>query len=277
MLPAVAVIVGIIYIGIGYAIFTSLLRWDGITPSPPFIGSKNYVRALHDPVFWAALEHTFVFAVVTISFQMVLGFAIAALLRTKVYGGGIVRTVIFIPVVLSSAVIGTTFRQVLAVDGPFNQILRDLHLGGLAQAWLADPHLVMYTIAAINVFQYTGYSFVVFDAALSQIDPEILEAARVDGAGTVRTLRSIVIPMLTGTVLVLTTLGVIGALKTFDIVFLTTNGGPGYSSQMLTTLIYRQAIDQFNVGYASALSVLLVLISAVFAVVQIRAMQRGRR
>ncbi|MEA5119452.1 MAG: sugar ABC transporter permease [Propionicimonas sp.] len=207
---------------------------------------------------------------ITITIQMVLGLALALVFSGPVAGRGVYKALIFIPVVLAPAAISTAFRQFLSPTGQVNQVLETLGLGWMAQAWIADPRFALSALAAVNIFQWTGFSFILYQAALSQIDPNNLEAAQLDGAGTWRTIRHIVIPQLRSTHLTLALTGVIGSLKTFDIVYLITGGGPGRATEFLTTYIYKQSITQFHVGYGAALSIIMLVLALLLTLVQLR-------
>ena len=134
-------------------------------------------------------------------------------------------------------------------------------LAFLAQPWLAQQSTAMPVVMAITIWQWTGLTFILFYAAMAQIEPEILEAARVDGAGNLRTLRSIVWPMCIGTTVALATLSIIGALKTFDIPYLVTKAGPNHATEFLGTYIYQTMVQEKNFGYAAAISVALLILA----------------
>ena len=270
LVPALILVVGVIHVGIVANISYSGLEWNGITPNAEPVGGANYLRLLDDPTFWTSLRNTFVFAAATIVLQMVFGFLLAVLVRTRVKLRGLLRTLAFVPVVLAPAVVATSFRFLLTPDGAMNGLLSAISGHHVDQPWLADPSTALLAIVLINVWQFTGYSFLIYDAAMGQIDPSVIEASLIDGAGTAQVLRRIVAPLLWGSHLVLIVLGVISSLKTFDLVYLTTAGGPGTATQVITGYIYKQVIQQFHAGYGAALSVTLVAIALVFAVTQVR-------
>jgi raffinose/stachyose/melibiose transport system permease protein len=276
-LPALVLVVGVIHAGIVANIFYSLFDWPGIGTPTQFVGGDNYTKLSQDSIFWQSLGNTLVFAVATVSIQLVIGLGLAILVRTRVRLSGLLRTLVFVPVVLAPAVVATSFRFMLTPDGPLNGLLQALGLKGFDQAWLADPHTAFAVIILINVWQYTGYSFLIYDAAIGQIDPAIFEAARIDGATTWQVVRHVLAPLLSGSHLVLIVLGFVSALKMFDLVYLTTGGGPGTTTQVLTGYIYRQVIAQFHAGYGAAISVVLVAIALVFSVAQVRLSTREAR
>ncbi len=277
LVPALILVVGVVHIGIVANVVYSTQDWNGISPDSTPVGGANYAKLVSDPIFWTALRNTFLFAIATILLQMILGFSLAVLVRTRAVLRGLLRALAFVPVVLAPAVVATSFRFLLTPDGSINQLLSAVTGLNGHQAWLADPNTALAAIILINVWQYTGYSFLIYDAAMGQIDHSVIEAARIDGASTGQLLRLVVAPLLSGSHLVLIVLGMISALKTFDLVYLTTAGGPGTSTQVLTGYIYRQVIGQFHAGYGAALSVVLVAIALVFSVLQVRLSSREAR
>jgi raffinose/stachyose/melibiose transport system permease protein len=274
LLPATAIVVGVVYYSVGFTVWASAMDWDGISPDARFVGLGNYARAFGDPAFWGTLAHTALFSLV-IPIQMALGLAFAVALHSRVLLGPLYKVILFLPVVLSPAVMAPVFRRIFDAEGPLNQGLEAVGLGNLAHPWLADPSTALAVVMLVNVWQWTGFSFMLYHAGLTQIDQSIFDAARLDGAGNLAMVRHIVVPMLSGTHLTLAVLGVIGAFKTFDVVFLITGGGPAGSTEFLSTYIYKQAIGRFDMGYASALSILLLVISVAIAVRQLR--PRGGR
>lgn len=270
LLPALLAVIGITYFGVLYNAWISTFDWNGIDPDPESVGLGNYLKIAGDPIFWSALAHIAIFGAITVAVQMAFGFSLALVLGGPIRGRAVYKAIVFIPVVLAPAAVSTAFRQFLRPDGQVNDVLAALGLGGLQHAWIADPDVALFALAAVNIFQWTGFSFILYQAALSQIDVNHLEAAQLDGAGTWRTILHIVIPQLRPTHLTLILMGVIGSLKTFDIVFLITGGGPGRSTEFLTTYIYKQSIMQFHVGYGAALSIVLLGLALLLTVVQTR-------
>jgi raffinose/stachyose/melibiose transport system permease protein len=267
VLPALVLCVGLIYYCIGYTAVISTWDWDGIDPDPREVGARNYVRISQDPIFWQTIRHTAVFFVVTFVVQTAIGFFFAVLLHSKVKLAVVYKVIIFIPVVLAPAITAPVFRRMFAPDGQFNALLEFVGLGAVTQPWIGQESTALPVIMAITVWHWTGVTFVLYFAAMGQIDQSILEAARMDGAGNIRTLISIIWPSVRGTTLAMAILGAIGALKTFDIPYLVTVGGPNYATEFLGTYIYRKAIPQSHVGYAAALSIILLVLALVMAII----------
>ncbi|MFD0735876.1 carbohydrate ABC transporter permease [Planotetraspora mira] len=266
IMPAFVFVVGLLYYCIIETGYLSTLDWDGTSPTPTSVGFGNYSQILQDPIFWKAIWHTVVFFIVTFTVQTAIGFVFAALLHSKIKLGAVYKVLVFTPVVLAPATMAPVFRQMFAADGQLNWALDHIGLGFLSQPWLAQSSTAMPVIMFITVWQFTGLTFVLYFAAMGQIDPETLEAARTDGASNLRVLMSIVWPGVRGTTVALAMLGVIGALKTFDVPYLVTIGGPNYSTEFLGTYIYRISIPSAHVGYGAALSILLLILALLGAI-----------
>jgi ABC-type sugar transport system permease subunit len=275
ILPAFVFVVGLIYYSVGYTGYISTLDWDGLSPTAKAVGLGNFRKMLSDPIFWAALRHTAVYFAVTFTAQTVLGFVLAAILHSRIKLPTLHKVVVFIPTVLAPATMAPVFRLFFSDDGMLNQILRGVGLGSLAHTWLADSRTALAALMFITVWQWTGLTFILYYAAMSQIEPELLEAARLDRAGNIRTLWYIVWPGCRGTTVSLAMLGLIGALKTFDIPYLVTTGGPHYATEFLGTYIYRVGIRQAHIGYAGAISIVLLVLAVAGAIVMFQLNRKG--
>jgi raffinose/stachyose/melibiose transport system permease protein len=269
ILPGILFSVGVIYYAVGDTAWISTLSWDGVSPDPQSVGLNNYVQLAGDAVFWSALLHTVIFCI-TIIVQLVLGFLFAAVLHSRIKLAGVYKVVLFVPVVIAPAIMAPVFRQVFSPGGIVDASLGAIGLSSWEQPWLAQPSTALIVVMIISVWQWTGFSFLLYYAAMTQVDPSMLEAARLDGAGVARTLWSVVFPNVRGTTASLILLGIIGSLKTFDIPFLVTGGGPNHSSEFLATYIYQQTISESHAGYGSAIAMVLLALSVVLAIVQNR-------
>jgi ABC-type sugar transport system permease subunit len=259
--------VGILYYCILYTGYISTLDWDGTSPLQQPVGAANFLHMFRDPIFWGALAHTGIFFVVTFTVQVALGIVFSCLLHSKLYLKTVYKVLIFIPVVLATATVAPVFRQIYAPDGVLNGVLRAVGLGALAQTWFASGPMSLIIVMSVQIWQSTGVVFVLYFAAIGQIDPAIVEAARIDGAGDLRIIRSIILPGVQGTTIAIATLSAIGSLKTFDIPFLITGGGPSYGTEFLGTLIYRVSVSYAQVGYGAAISVVLLVLAIGTAIV----------
>ncbi|GAA4194690.1 sugar ABC transporter permease [Gryllotalpicola kribbensis] len=267
ILPALVLSVGLIYYCIAYTGYISTLNWDGASPDKISVGAQNYLNIARDPIFWRAIWHTVAFFVVTFVVQTVLGVVFAVIMHSRIRLAVLYKVVVFVPVVLAPAIMAPVFRQIFAADGQLNWLLAHVGLGFLAQPWIGQESTALPVIMVITIWQWTGLTFVLYYAAMSQIDQSLLEAARIDGAGNLRTLVSIIWPSLRGTTVALAILGAIGALKTFDVPWLVTIAGPNNATQFLGTYIYQMTIQLAHVGYGAALSIVLLVIALAMAIV----------
>jgi raffinose/stachyose/melibiose transport system permease protein len=277
ILPAFVISVGLIYYAVGYTGYMSTLEWNGTSPTSTSVGAANYVQAFGDPIFWKAMRNTAIAFVFTFVLQTGLGFVFAAMLHSRPIAGNVYKVVLFLPVVLAPAITAPVFRQIFAADGQLNQLLSAIGLDGIAQPWLAQPSTALWAVLVIMVWHGTGLAVILYFAAMSQIDTEMLEAAEVDGAGNTRKLFSIILPNVKGTTIALATLTAIGVLKIFDIPYLVTVGGPNFATEFLGIMIYRTSILLGQVGYASAISILmLVLAIAMGLILNVRRHRDGK-
>lgn len=244
-----------------YTIQASLLDWDGIGQGT-FVGVSNYVGFFRDPVFRIALRNSGWWILLTVFPQMFMGFGLAWLLNKKLTGRNIYRAIFFLPAVLSPVVVAIVWRRIF---DPFGGVLKGIEnllgIDWLAGPWLAQSSTALFAVIIVNVWMWTGFSMLFYLAGLQGIDRDVLDAASVDGASVWRTIRSIVWPLLKPTHISLILLGIIGSLRTFELVFLLTNGGPNHASELLATYTFQQGFQVFKVGYASSISVVLLVVS----------------
>jgi len=257
----------------------SLYHW-AIVPgaASDFIGLGNYGRAIHDPIFWRALQNTGFYMAVTVPAQIVLGLATAVLLDGRMPGRAIFRTIYYLSVVTSWVVVSLLFRYLFITDGGlFNWILHDgLHVTGHNIDWLGQRWTAMAALSILGVWKGVGWSMVIFLAALQAVPPELKEAAAVDGAKAWSRFRAVSLPAIRPVVAFVTVMLVIGGFNVFISVLLMTNGGPLDETQVLLTYMYREAFSFLDFGYGSALSFTLTLIVFVLSIAQLRLFRRPK-
>ncbi|PLS27643.1 carbohydrate ABC transporter permease [Bifidobacterium parmae] len=268
-----------IYYCIGFTVATSFTDWDGISDEMDFIGLKNYAKLLAPgSVFWTALRNNIIFMVVTVAVQAGLGLILAVILKERLPGSNVFKAIFFMPIAMAPVIIAAIFRIIMDPNvGAINEALRFLHLDALAQSWLGDPKIALYSICAINIFEWMGFSMIIYYAGLMSIPEDIYEAAKIDGCGFWNTLFRITIPNLSGTTNTLILLGIVGSLKTFDIVIQTTGGGPGRSTEFLNTYLYKAGVQQFNGGLSAAIGVMVLIIAVVLSIIQVVVNNRANR
>jgi raffinose/stachyose/melibiose transport system permease protein len=244
--------------------------WNGLTADWDFIGFANFTKMLTDPFASTAVVNTLLLTAITLVGQNVIGILLALALSSKIKARGLFRVIVFAPAVITPLVIANLWKFILLPDGPFNSILDALGLGFLKQIWLGDPNLAIWSISFVILWQMSGVVMVIYIAGLQNVPDELLEAAALDGAGPVRRFFSVTLPALRPAIVVATLLCVIGGLKTFDQVWVMTRGGPGVSSQVLSTAIYQAAFLRGDFAYSSAIALVLAVITVIAAVIQQR-------
>lgn len=248
-----------------------------LDPTTSFVGLKNYEWVSTAEPSLIAFRNVLVFAVLTIPVQMVLGLLFAVALQGKGMMRGVLRTLLFLPVVLTPVVVGYLYADLLeASSGPINTTLRHIGLEFAAQQWLSNPVLALPVVAFVNVWMWTGFSMAIYQAALSAVDEDVLEAASLDGANRVQSLWYILVPMLRPAHFSLLILGVIGTLKTFDLVYVLTHGGPDNASQVPTTLLFQTLLDGHD-GRAAAIGTVVFLLAMICTAFQLRQYLKGDR
>jgi multiple sugar transport system permease protein len=248
-------------------IYLSFTKFNLLTP-PKFNGLDNYIRMVQDPVFWNALKVTVYYVVVNIGVQTVFALIIAVMMQRltkKTWLRGIVLT----PYLVSNVVAALIFLWVLDYQlGIGNKVLDAIGLDKIA--FLSDSNWVIPTVALINVWHYVGYTALLIFAGLQTIPETMYEAGRMDGASEIRMFRTITIPLLRPVLALVLIITVVGSFQVFDTVAVTTRGGPVDSSRVLQYYIYDVAFGRFQFGYASAMSVALLIVLAIITFVQYR-------
>lgn len=267
----------VLYFSILFTLRMSLSRWNGLDANVEFVGLQNFGDLFTDRILGAALANNLVFMIFSVGVQAALGLLLAILLRGKTKSAPVFRNMLFIPVIMAPVIIAAIFRIILDANlGALNIGLRAIGLGGLALPWLGDPRYSLASVILVNIFEWTGFSMIQYQAGLLSIPDEIYESALIDGSSFWRTLGKITLPMLRGTTTTLVVLGIIGSLKTFDLVYMLTGGGPGVSSEVLTTLLYKRTFEEFKSGSAAAIGVLVLVLAMGLSVLQIKAYDRDR-
>lgn len=256
---------------IAFNVRVSFYDWNGVRPEMTFVGFENYLKLFQDPVMLRILLNFFIFGVCTILIQALFGITFASFFLRKIRGSGFYRTIFYIPVIATPAIIGNIFSKILETNrGYLNVMLRAIGLDWLAGQWLADPKLALGCIIMVNIWQWTGYSMLMYYANMLNIPGDLYEAATVDGASALQQFTHITLPLLRSTHFTLFVMGALGALKTFDLPYILTKGGPNYATEFFPTYIHKKSFELFDQGGASAVTVIMFLIAMVITVVQIR-------
>jgi raffinose/stachyose/melibiose transport system permease protein len=276
-LPAMLLFAFVVLVPSARGVYYAFTDWDGLDPSFAFIGLDNFVTMLSDPDATQAIWHTLLIAVAITVIQNGVGLLLALGVNSAIKSRNVLRVFLFAPAVITPIVTAYLWRNLLGPDGAVNSLLGAVGLGGWQQDWLGDPDLALWSVVAVIVWQFAGYSMVIFLAGLQSIPREIYEAAAIDGAGPVRRFWSVIRPLLAPAFTVNLMLSIIGGIKLFDQVYALTGGGPGHATDTLSTLIYKDAFTLGEFGYSIALAVVLTVIVAVASTGQYLVLARNER
>lgn len=270
--PALAIYVVVVVYPMVYSGYLSFFKWDGVAPTKQFVGLQNYFTLLfNDKVFWTALLNNAIWLIAALLIPTSIGLGLAVLLNKKFRGSSIYRSVFYFPAILSLAVVGLIWNWIYLPDiGLINQFLGGLGLQSLQHNWLSDPKFALYAVMAAAAWNAAGLPMLLFLAGLQTINPEVLEAAEVDGAGPVRRFFYITFPLLRETTLIVLAITAINSLKVYDIIYAMTYGGPANSTQVLSTWMYFLTYNYNSVGQGTAIAVILFLLTLIFAIPYIR-------
>jgi ABC-type sugar transport system permease subunit len=276
VLPALAIYLFFIVYPFFYTIYLSLTSWDGAKPVKEFVGLGNFQALISDSRLWEALSHNLIWIVLGTLAPVAIGLGLGVLLWSGARGTTFFRTVYFMPVVLSPVVVGFIWlRMYNPRSGPINSILEGVGLDFLAKVWLGDPVFALPALIAAGVWGYFGFCFVVIMAGLQNVDMELIDAALVDGAGPWQRLIHVIIPELRNVLTMVTAFTLILGVNVFDVVWVTTKGGPGRATQVLATYTYTTGFRESAVGYGSALALVSAILGLVVSYIFIRVRERG--
>ncbi len=248
--------------------YFSFTRWDLFTST--WIGLENYQTFFEEQALIIGLRNTLIYAVITSGLKVVIGMALALLLTSKIIARGYLRSVIFFPVLVSAVGVGLTFTVLMNPErGLINQML-----GGADIGWLTNPNLAIFSIALVDIWKGVGLATVIFIAGLVSIPTEYYEAAQVDGANRWDVFKNIILPLARPATATVITLSLIGGLRSFDLIWVMTKGGPGFASDVIASVIYKQYQAGFY-GLSTAGSVVLFLLVTIIVVPLTRWLNRG--
>jgi raffinose/stachyose/melibiose transport system permease protein len=252
----------------------SFYKWDGVSAAV-WVGVRNYVTFFTDPVLRSTLGNVLVLLVFFALLPITLGLISAALItRGRQPGMAIFRWIYFLPQVMTSVVVALLFKRMYAPEGPINEALRAIGLDALAKNWLGDFTWALPAVGLIGTWGTFGFCMVLFISGASSISSDLYEAARMDGAGPVREFFSVTLPGLRGQIAVALTLTITGALRAFDLIWITTRGGPGTSTQTPAVALYKAAFVNPDVGQAAAIGVIMAAFCLVIALVITRVAEK---
>lgn len=268
VLPALAFYLFVVLVPSLRGVAFAFTDWSGLSPERNWVGLLQFRRVFENTDSSGALKHTVFIAVGITIVQNLVGLLIALGLHTQVKSRNILRTMFFAPAIVAPVATAYLWQYMFAPTGPINSLFVKIGLERFAQDWLGNPKIVLWSIIVVIIWQFAGYSMVIYLAGLEGVPQEIIEAAEIDGASYWRKFWFVVRPYLYPAITVTLMLSIIGGFKLFDQVYILTGGGPGQASQTISTLMYRNAFQFGEFAYSTALAVLLTLVVAAFSSIQ---------
>lgn len=278
LLPALALYVVFLISPAVQSIAISFTDSNGVSPNPDFVGLENYAQIFQDPVAVRALRNNAVWSLVTIVIPVVLGLLLAVLLNGSSRIMPFLRTIFYMPAVLPLVAVAAIWGWLYDPSrGSVNQILRSIGLGELAQPWLGQDSTALAAVIVAGIWVRTGFPMLLYLAALQGIPNELYESARTDGANRWQQFWHITMPGLASANVIVLALSIIESFKVFDLIFAMTNGGPGNTTQVLGTWMFVNVFQYFNVGYGTAMAVLITLAALAFGIPYVLSQVRSEK
>ena len=265
LLPALVLYCLFVIAPIFQAIHYSGYKWSGLGSLDQFVGLQNFETAFQDPVFTGALKHNGIIVLLSLCVQLPFALGIAWILNQRLHGRALLRLLFFMPFVLSEVVTAVVFTLMLQPHGLVDQSLDAAGLHSVVKEWLADPGIALYSVFVAISWKYFGFHMVLYLAGLQQIPQELEEAAAIDGANPWQIFRYVTVPLLGPTIRISVFLSIIGAIQLFDLVWVMTGGGPVDSTNTMAIYMIDHGFKRFQFGYASAVAVIMLVVSLAFA------------
>lgn len=267
LLPAFVVLLFFFFIPFFETVILSFNDYGTNIYNPNFVGVDNYIKLMNSPIFYKVMLNTFIYLFVAVPVLAILPLFIAILINQKIRGATLYKILIYLPVIVSIVVAAIAFKWLYAQNGVLNYVLE---LFGLNPAgWLTDPQWSLYSVIIVTIWKGIGYYMMIYLAALMSVPNELYEACDIDGAGFFRKHLTVTIPHIMPTIALVSTISAISAMKVFAEIYVMTKGGPLNSSKTIVYYIYERAFENLDLGYASALSVVLLVVVMIFSLINI--------
>jgi len=257
------------------AIYFSLVDFDGLNPTPPFVGLANFAEMFADPETWHALGNNAIWIVIGTISPIVIGLVVAVLVWSVKEGSIAYRLAFFLPYVLPGVAIGIVWGWIYdPVFGWLNRLLTAVGLGRFSRGWLGEESTALYGVLATAIWATCGFVIVIFLSALRNVDVDLIDAARIDGANAYQRMVNVIVPQIMPVFMMVLTITLVGGFSVFDIVFIMTGGGPADASNVLGTYAYKQAFNLNRISYGTALALFITVLSVPAAMILNRIQRR---
>ena len=274
LLPAGIVLLIFFFIPFFQTIGLSFLNYSNNIYNPNFAGLENYVQILHNLIFYKVMWNTLLYLVVAVPILAIIPLFLAILINQKIKGITLYKILIYLPVIVSIVVAAIAFKWLYAQQGILNYILNVMHINSIG--WLTDPKYAIYSVIIVTIWKGIGYYMMIYLAALMSVPKELYEACDIDGANFLTKHLTVTVPHIMPTIALVTTISSISAMKIFAEIYVMTKGGPLNSTKTIVYYIYEKAFENLDLGYASAMAVILLIIVMAFSLVNIFCFERNK-
>lgn len=274
LLPSAVVLVIFFFIPFFQTFLLSFLDYSANIYKPEFIGVANYVKLFHNPVFYKVLWNTFIYLFIAVPILAIFPLFLAVLINQKIKGVTLYKILIYLPVIVSIVVAAIAFKWLYADQGILNYVVTGL--GFKSIGWLTDPNYALYSVIIVTIWKGIGYYMIIYLAALMSVPNELYEACDIDGASFLTKHLTVTVPHIMPTIALVTTISAISAMKVFAEIYVMTKGGPLNSSKTIVYYIYERAFENLDLGIASAMAVVLLIIVMVFSLINIFCFERKK-
>lgn len=274
LLPAGIVLLIFFFIPFFQTIGLSFLNYSNNIYNPSFAGLENYVQILHNPIFYKVMWNTLLYLVVAVPILAIIPLFLAILINQKIKGITLYKILIYLPVIVSIVVAAIAFKWLYAQQGILNYILNVMHINSIG--WITDPKYAIYSVIIVTIWKGIGYYMMIYLAALMSVPKELYEACDIDGANFLTKHLTVTVPHIMPTIALVTTISSISAMKIFAEIYVMTKGGPLNSTKTIVYYIYEKAFENLDLGYASAMAVILLIIVMAFSLVNIFCFERNK-
>ena len=274
ILPAAAVLIVFFFIPFFQTFGLSFFDYSSSLYNPSFNGLDNYIKLFKEPIFYQVMFNTFMYLIIAVPFLVIFPLFIAILINQKIRGVTLYKILIYFPVIVSIVVAAIAFKWIYAPQGVLNYLLSIFHIKPIG--WLVDPNWALFSVAIVTIWKGIGYYMMIYLASLMSVPQDLYEAADIDGANFIQKHLTVTIPHIMPTIALVSTISTISAMKVFAEIYVMTKGGPLNSSKTIVYYIYERAFENLDLGYASALAVVLLVLVMIFSLINILCFEKNK-
>lgn len=274
LLPAAAVLIVFFFIPFFQTFGLSFFDYSSSLYNPTFNGFDNYTKLFHEPIFYKVMFNTFMYLVIAVPFLVTFPLFLAILINQKIRGVTLYKILIYLPVIVSIVVAAIAFKWLYATQGILNYLLSIFHSAPIG--WLTDTKWALFSVAVVTIWKGVGYYMMIYLASLMSVPQDLYEAADIDGANFIQKHLTVTIPYIMPTIALVSTISTISAMKVFAEIYVMTKGGPLNSSKTIVYYIYERAFENLDLGYASALAVVLLVVVMIFSLINILCFEKNK-